>query len=35
MNSWYRRFLFEGKHNYHIYIGEGYTGPVEQHRHDF
>ena len=21
--------------NYHIYIGEGYTGPVEQHRHDF
>lgn len=35
MNSWYRHFLFEGKHNYHIYIGEGYAGPVLQHRHEF
>ena len=34
MNSWYRRFLFEGKHNYHLYIGEGYAGPVSQHRHE-
>lgn len=35
MNSWYRRFLFEGKSNYHIYIGEGYSGYVEPHKHDF
>lgn len=35
MNSWYRRFLFEGNHNYHVYIGEGYKGPVLQHRHEF
>lgn len=35
MNSWYRRFLFEGKHHCHLYIGEGYKGPVLQHHHDF
>lgn len=35
MNSWYRRFLFEGKHKCHLYIGEGYQGPVRKHRHDF
>lgn len=35
MNSWYRRFLFEGKNNYHIYLGEGFVGPVGQHKHEF
>ena len=35
MNSRYRRFLFQSKSNYHIYVGEGYTGSVEPHRHEF
>ena len=35
MNSRYRRFLFQSKSNYHIYVGESYTGSVKPHRHEF
>ena len=33
--SFYRQFLFQSKGSYHIYIGEGYSGPVKPQQHEF
>ena len=35
MNSFYRRFLFEGQYNYHIYFDERGAGLSPMHHHDF
>jgi len=35
MNSFYRRFLFEGKYNYHVYFDERGAGVSPMHHHDF
>lgn len=35
MNSWFRKFLFDNKKDYHVYIGKGYAGTVAPHHHTF
>ena len=35
MNNLNRQLLFASKQNYHIYIGERYTGKVDAHYHSF
>lgn len=35
MNNLNRQLLFANKQNYHIYIGERYTGKVDAHYHSF
>lgn len=35
MNSWFRKFLFDNKKDYHVYVGSGYQGSVAPHHHSF
>ncbi|MBE5784354.1 MAG: helix-turn-helix domain-containing protein [Clostridiales bacterium] len=35
MNSWFRKFLFDNKKDYHVYIGSGFQGTVAPHHHSF